>query len=624
MPPTDDPPSPKAVVPPEDDVGTRPTLISSGVYPALVNPEDTSLDDADFQARYQLGHELGHGGMGEVRLCRDVRLGRTVALKVVRPDNQDEESLARFLREARVQGQLEHPAIVPVYDLGRRSQPGGEPYFTMKRVKGQTLADILDGLARADPEMTSRYTRHKLLAAFQSVCLAVDFAHARGVVHRDLKPQNIMLGDYGEVYVLDWGLAKLLKRAEGGSGREVVSDATTSGATVAGAMLGTPGYMSPEQMGSPTEVDARTDVYALGAILFEILSGRPLHAGNSVAELIHSTAQGVDARALLGSITDVAPELAELCARAVAPARDQRLGTARELHTAIEQHLEGQRDVTLRREMAASHANAAVAAAQRASEPGSIGIEARREALRDVGRALALDPSNATAMKTFVNLLAQAPRELPEEARAELEAAARKRTRRSALLAIVTFSALFFYAPVFWWMGIRNGLQLGAVFGSIAITCLSAAMSAWRFPTQTGIVVTSGFTALVVGCASFIAGPYIVVPSFAAILTTAYAMESTARSRPLVIAMGMIGFLIPGVLELVGVGHAAYSFGPEGMTVLPRMVGLPPIATKAFLLLSGFTTIGFSAVVVGMLRDSLTEAEKRLVGQAWQLRQLVS
>ena len=197
---------------------------------------------------------LGEGGMGEVRLCHDHLVGRDVALKVMQPGAAAHaESRERFVREARVQGQLEHPAIVPVYDIGLREN--GELYFAMKRVRGVTLRDVVrDERAALAAGLPPLRSRRALLSALSHVCLTVDYAHGRGVVHCDLKPGNVMLGDFGEVYVLDWGLAKCGGVAEPGVTRvgarrvrPTKDEASERGATMAGSLLGTPGYMAPEQ-----------------------------------------------------------------------------------------------------------------------------------------------------------------------------------------------------------------------------------------------------------------------------------------------------------------------------------------------------------------------------------------
>src|SRR6185503_1514109 len=226
--------------------------------------------------------------------CRDARIGRRVALKQLRSGGgttSGSGDRARFVREARIQAQLEHPAMVPVYEMGKT--PDGGEYFTMKRVRGRTLADVLAELKEGAPETAARTSQRRLLTAFSSVCLAVQYAHERGVLHRDLKPANLMLGDFGEVYVLDWGVAKLFGEADGG---EAIEDTGGEGVqTVAGSIFGTPGYSAPEQVsGRPT--DPRSDVYALGAILFEILALEPLVPRAVVSRMVADTLAGADAR----------------------------------------------------------------------------------------------------------------------------------------------------------------------------------------------------------------------------------------------------------------------------------------------------------------------------------------
>ncbi|HEY5938859.1 MAG TPA: serine/threonine-protein kinase, partial [Kofleriaceae bacterium] len=222
----------------------------------------SGLEFPSANERYLLGKLLGKGGMGEVVQATDQQIKREVAIKRMR--QVSEHATARFVREARIQGRLDHPAIVPVHELSVDAE--GRPYFVMKRLTGTTLQHILE------QGEASHHTRRSLLRAFIDVCLAVEFAHSRGIVHRDLKPANIMLGDYGEVYVLDWGVARVLGEDE----ETEPSGETNPGKTEAGAILGTVGYIPPEQLRAET-VDARADVYALGCILFEILAGSTLH-----------------------------------------------------------------------------------------------------------------------------------------------------------------------------------------------------------------------------------------------------------------------------------------------------------------------------------------------------------
>jgi len=230
--------------------------------------------------RYQIIGEIARGGVGLVLKGRDVDLGRDVAMKVLLDEHADRaELIERFVEEAQVGGQLQHPGIVPVYEIGL--QEDGRPFFAMKLVKGETLSALL--LKRRSP----RESRRKYLSIFEQVCHTMAYAHARGVIHRDLKPSNIMVGNFGEVMVVDWGFAKIL--ASGGNAdeertlvdRSIIETERSGGGSesIAGSVLGTPGYMPPEQArGERDLLDERADVFALGSIFCEILTGKPAFA----------------------------------------------------------------------------------------------------------------------------------------------------------------------------------------------------------------------------------------------------------------------------------------------------------------------------------------------------------
>jgi len=251
--------------------------------PAAVEALTAVTARADEQAgplgRYRIDTELGRGGFGTVWAARDPQLGRVVALKQLHAHIAlRDDTKRRFVEEARVAARLEHPGVVPVYELG---DAAGVPYFAMKLVKGQTLADAIvkvhgvDGARAAEGKDPLGEAR--LIEAFLTIARTMAFAHAKGVIHRDLKPQNVVLGDYGETVILDWGLAKSLDEREAklraiAEGRASESD---SGMTQAGAILGTPAYMAPEQArGEIDRLDRRSDVFALGAMLYEVLTGR--------------------------------------------------------------------------------------------------------------------------------------------------------------------------------------------------------------------------------------------------------------------------------------------------------------------------------------------------------------
>jgi serine/threonine protein kinase len=220
--------------------------------------------------RYRILQRIGSGGMGAVYLAEDTVLERRVALKILDLPDDSGELAVRLLREAQILARLEHPGIVPVHDAGTLAD--GRVYYAMKFVEGQRL----DRLTRSMSVLPDR------LRVFQRICDAVAFAHARGILHRDLKPDNIMIGPFGEVLVMDWGIAKILHqtvKSVAGSGSEALAAARPTLKTGHGTILGTPGYMAPEQArGEVENLDERADIYSLGAILRFLLTGEPANA----------------------------------------------------------------------------------------------------------------------------------------------------------------------------------------------------------------------------------------------------------------------------------------------------------------------------------------------------------
>lgn len=281
---------------------------------AVERPNSREMPAASTTGRYQVFGEIARGGMGAVLRGRDPDLGRDIAIKVLREDHRDNpKMIERFIEEAQIGGQLQHPGIVPVYELNQFTDC--RPYFTMKLVKGRTLAALFADCR----EVNER--RARFLSVFAQMAQTVAYAHSRGIIHRDLKPANIMVGNFGEVQVMDWGLAKVLpaggiadeersqmanrSRAAFAGAVSEIRTLRSSGSgsdTVAGSLLGTPAYMSPEQARGDTDlIDERSDVFGLGAILCELLTGKPPFTGETPAE--------VQRKAGLGQLDDAMTRL---------------------------------------------------------------------------------------------------------------------------------------------------------------------------------------------------------------------------------------------------------------------------------------------------------------------------
>ena len=295
--------------------------------------------------RYKVGDEIGRGGIGRVVEAEDEQLGRRVALKILAA-NAGPALVDRFFAEARITGQLEHPNIVPVHEVGRLTR-SNEVFFAMKRIAGRDMRQVIsDG----------SWSPRRLVEAFRDVCRAVAYAHSKGIVHRDLKPANVMLGNFGEVLLVDWGLARRVGEpmVDGGP-EEAPGQAYVVGVDTAmrpgrastrkasRGVMGTPSYMSPEQAADRAEeVDERSDVYSLGATLYEILAGKAPFDAPTVAQVVELVLAGGPIRP--SSFRQVSPELEVICLKAMSRQREDRYGSVFELGHEIEEYLQGTKE----------------------------------------------------------------------------------------------------------------------------------------------------------------------------------------------------------------------------------------------------------------------------------------
>ena len=273
-----------------------------------------------------LGPQRHRPTVGRVLEARDPELRRRVAVKVViDPHSVTDVQLARFLAEAQVTAQLEHPNIVPVHDVGVSAE--GRIFFVMKKVEGRTLETILNLLAAEHEATMAEWSQHRLLSLFVQVCNAVAYAHERGVLHRDIKPANIMIGAFGEVLLLDWGIALTLP--EGGEWPVPGGDEKLD-------IIGTPAYMAPEMVsGGP--ITTRTDVYLAGALLHEVLTARPPHSGQVFLELLESILSDPPVKREYPGGTPA--ELRAICERALSPRPVDRYRSVQGLREAISRFL---------------------------------------------------------------------------------------------------------------------------------------------------------------------------------------------------------------------------------------------------------------------------------------------
>ncbi len=428
-----------------------------------------------------------------------------------------------------------------------------------------------------------------------------------------------MVGEYGEVYLLDWGVAALTPPESRGP-----DELPAAGDDA--APVGTPGYAAPEQLLAPESIDARADVYALGCVLFELLTLERLHRGSERADRIASTVEREPAApSERAPSREVPPELDVICMRATARQPGQRYDTAKALHQAIERILDGERDLELRRSLAREHAEHARQAAHEAADAADVDrVEARREALREVGRALALDPGNASAMKTMLRLLTRPPERVPPEVDQRLAQAATQRVRAAGRLAALLYLGLLLYLPFIWWAGIVDARAVGAILGLGALAGVISLYSSKAEHLGQPLVLLAMVTSMaaMAGTAALY-GPLVLTPGIVAVNCTAYAITVDARQRRLTMVVGLLAVLVPLGLELSGVLSASYQLSSTGMTIIPRALALNGMPALVLLTIASLGMIITGTFAVGRVRDALDRAERRLEVYNWHFQQLL-
>jgi hypothetical protein len=595
---SDDPDEPPTQPATPEKRAQSPSTIDKRTTPFERPKSEPDADTKTLQG-YTFGAVIGKGGIGEVIAAHDLRMGRDVAVKRLRTQKPSPDEGQRFLREARIQARLDHPAIPPVHELGQDS--AGRPYFTMKRLAGVTLSELL----------TVSDHRQRMLRAFVEVCQAIDFAHSRGVVHRDLKPGNIMLGDYGDVYVLDWGLARVVGEAV----TNFVTEDIESLDVKSGDLLGTPGYMAPEQIQRVGDTGRPADVYALGSILFEILAGEPVHPRGATAVASTVGGEAITSPAKRRPDRAVPPELDALCSAMLAMDPMVR-PTARRVAERVEAYLDGDRDIARRRTMAVD----LVWVARAAMNEGR-----RAEAMRFAGRALALDPESQEAAEIVTTLMLQPPDEPPPEVLHALRAADAQSISKHARTSVLAYIVLASFLPLAAWNGIREWPTIIAIVVSCALLGGLAVYFVLRPRVSFSLllVYALGNAALIAILARTIS-PWTFVPALTCIMIMSMMAYPPFAARPWVlISLFVIGFSAIVGLEVRGILQPGWEIR-DGMLILHGMaLEISSGPTLMLLFVASIATIVMAGVHAAATYRAGRDAQRQLVMQAWHLRQLL-
>lgn len=572
------------------DEPNHPTLVLDG------GPDAGPIPAERVSNRFTVGTQLGRGGMGAVHEALDRDVGRQVAIKRV-GGAAPAPHRALLVREARLQGQLAHPSIPTVFDLGVDSDGG--PAFAMRRVSGVTMGALLADRRALTAELGADVLLQRLLRYFVEACRAIDHAHQRGVLHCDLKPGNLMVDEEDHVFVIDWGVAMTF-----GAGRPDASQ-TRAGGTL--------GYMAPEQLDADTLLDGRVDVYALGAILFEILAGEPLHPRGP--GLLESVMRGqADCRPSQRPAAAAGVEsLDALCERACAADRARRPASAAVLADEVIDWLDRARDREARARRARDHLERALAAR---ADPA-----AGDRALAEAGRALALAPDDADAAALVQDLL-NAP-DVPGAAAAELAEIAADDDRRIGRAAAWAHLGFLLFPLTLIAQGRPSGAMIAATVALwAALESLAVAAALGRAPRVWPQLSVALLFLQSLAYSRYL-GPFAITPGLAA-LTCAGALTHPRLRRPTaVIAIMVLSPLAPFALEGLGALAPTVRFVGDDLALSSTVSALDPTVTPGAWLAISIAIQAVGLVIGQMIARPAHAARRRVAAQAWHLEQLV-
>jgi eukaryotic-like serine/threonine-protein kinase len=501
-----------------------------------------ALEQTD--GRYAAPELIASTSIFEIHACTDTRFEREVWFKLL--TSEAPEAREQFLREARLQAQLQHPAIVPVYDLGL--DPAGRCFFTTRRPSGRTLRSVIEALERGDLDTKKSFSRNKLLSVFRRLCLAVDYVHSRGISHRALSPEHVVVGEFGEVTLIGWHSATV-------------------------------------------DASATADVHSLKAMLLELLA-------------LEASAPG------------------DPCDAATLVDPNQRTGTARALHDAVDRFLTADRDREQRQTLSLRHAEVAEQSALAAIRTESH-VE-RRTALSEIGKALALDPGCEQARQTLARLLASPPAELPAEARAALDTDEARETARVGRFAVVAYCIFALLLGLIALGGIRSGLGFSLLVGAVLATIASGAWLAGSRRAGRGVALAVTITSsLAIAFASGLYGALVLVPALAVANTIALCAGVSRAVGWVAVGLGCASIAVPLALERFGIVPTAYIFARDTITILPVIREFPESAVRVSLLVVSLITVAAPALFVWRRRDELDRLRERLHIHGWRLARLL-